>query len=725
MKIPGTTGWAALGKLLQWEAAAALGEDLQLPPELAQAELSDKLLASPADGDAAHPTDESEIEPRSRIDTMQSSSFDPSIDERMTYTATLPSTNDLHAHLTEQDTSDEEDVDWVTINLTANATGDNTDLEMTQAAPAAIRDFREVNVLGRGGEVWANALMKAVWPYVARHIADTLRKVLSATLTASLRVCSVSLGDEGPSLSHTQIVKLTDGSLRMNTRLDWNANTDIVIDAGPGTGLVGVSAGINNLQVHGDLSVILGPPCASVPFFNAAQVFFPNKPATEIRLSGLGIIAETLPGVSQALRRAVEDGIASLVVLPNRVGLTLNRGLSPLSSARSRCPPPMGVLFLQAAGVKGLSQAQQSLLWCDETLQTKVRFRLAAAGAPGACFPLFCTTQQVVCEVLDQRDVSIASCTAALDMPPGDESLAGSCSSASSAASSSSSPACAPQAPQKLVPGKVNTLKLHPCGTVKVRVEWRRHRNGRYTDAALGTPPRAGTSSPQTPESGGERPGACVPEDGPAAAAQQEPVTLVALELAHMAIQPPPTETELLPLRIAATAGGRFLALSAPGKAAWTRGDQQARNDMLLGVIARMNDLCLDPSVVASVVGLPQTLVEEYYRLASAEVPEWLDRAKAEYELRSALENPFFNEVQYFLVPASQQAVTLELVATTPGGKDAKDAREALAVFSVKLAPEDMVVGPFHFTPVDPRIGGTACTLTGRIVRNSLPYFGP
>eukprot|EP01063_Lacrimia_lanifica_P006477 TRINITY_DN1396_c0_g1_i1.p1 TRINITY_DN1396_c0_g1~~TRINITY_DN1396_c0_g1_i1.p1 ORF type:complete len:946 (+),score=314.56 TRINITY_DN1396_c0_g1_i1:153-2990(+) len=558
-------------------------------------------------------------------------------------------------------------------------------------------DITTHDIIGEGGEVWVNALIRTTWPYVAEHISATLRRViepaLSNAVTGALRLCSVSLGNTCPALGTTKVARLPDGSLRVDTHATWDAECDIVIDVGPGTSHVGISAGVDSLKLDGELTLLLGPPCPTPPYFNALQLYFPNTPDVVLRLTGLGMVASSLPGVTDAIHNAVSDALAAVAVLPNRVGIVINPSLTPLEAARSRCSPPLGALRIEVRDVSVVGRTPTLFGWSEDAVQATAitvavgsTERTVAVDAPrgdGAAFLVFSDAQLVTLRALDDAGRVLATASA---------KVADLCNN--------------------------TEVKFDPVGTAVLECAWQKV--ARPDEPA--EPSEAGTMDDYdtlTPEGGRAVPSF---EDVDPPPLPPQAASMIVVELGAMHVQPPAADTDLTErMKVRVVANGVAVHTSAAGGARWTRGDQSSRNQLLVDTLHRVEELGLPTETAADVLGLPVRLVEEYRALEEHEEGDaadarqaWLDEARRVHEALTALSAPTFAEGVYCLVPGDAGAVTFELVSAKTG--------TCYATHTADIPADGVVEGPFAFTPTGEGVGRDVCSLTARVLRSQITF---
>ncbi|CAB1330122.1 unnamed protein product, partial [Coregonus sp. 'balchen'] len=99
-------------------------------------------------------------------------------------------------------------------------------------------------------------------------------------------------------------------------------------------------AGVNGIQLHGKLRVILEPLIGDVPLVGAITMFFIHRPKLDINWTGLTNILD-IPGLNAMSDTMIMDAIASYLVLPNRLTIPL---VANLHIAQLRSPLPRGVV---------------------------------------------------------------------------------------------------------------------------------------------------------------------------------------------------------------------------------------------------------------------------------------------------------------------------------------------------------------------------------------------
>uniref|UniRef100_A0A452UD69 Extended synaptotagmin-2 n=1 Tax=Ursus maritimus TaxID=29073 RepID=A0A452UD69_URSMA len=111
-------------------------------------------------------------------------------------------------------------------------------------------------------------------------------------------------------------------------------------------------AGVQSIQIHGTMRVILEPLIGDMPLVGALSVFFLRKPLIEINWTGLTNLLD-IPGLNGLSDTIILDIISNYLVLPNRITVPL---VSEVQIAQLRFPIPKGVLrihFIEAQDLQG------------------------------------------------------------------------------------------------------------------------------------------------------------------------------------------------------------------------------------------------------------------------------------------------------------------------------------------------------------------------------------
>lgn len=103
----------------------------------------------------------------------------------------------------------------------------------------------------------------------------------------------------------------------MDLELFYASDCDINFSLG------GMRGGIKDFSISGMVRVIMKPLIAKMPLVGGLQVFFLNNPAIDFNLVGVVDLLD-MPGLSDMLRKIIVEQIAAVMVLPNKLPITLS-----------------------------------------------------------------------------------------------------------------------------------------------------------------------------------------------------------------------------------------------------------------------------------------------------------------------------------------------------------------------------------------------------------------
>ncbi|XP_039692843.1 extended synaptotagmin-2 isoform X4 [Pteropus medius] len=203
---------------------------------------------------------------------------------------------------------------------------------------------------------WLNKTVKHMWPFICQFIEKLFRE----TIEPAVRGANTHLS----TFSFTK-VNMGQQPLRVNGVKAYTENVDkrqIILDLQ--ISFVGnceidleikryfCRAGVQSIQIHGTMRVILEPLIGDMPLVGALSIFFLRKPLLEINWTGLTNLLD-IPGLNGLSDTIILDIISNYLVLPNRITVPL---VSEVQIAQLRFPIPKGVLrihFIEAQDLQG------------------------------------------------------------------------------------------------------------------------------------------------------------------------------------------------------------------------------------------------------------------------------------------------------------------------------------------------------------------------------------
>lgn len=172
-----------------------------------------------------------------------------------------------------------------------------------------------------------NDLLAQLWPYLnvaaSKTVKETVEPMFAELLPSpfkGMKFSRVDLGAVPIAFGRVDVIARTKDSIQLDLDLDWDGKSDIALDV-PIVGLVGVE----HVKLRGRLSLIMQPLVTVMPVVGAVQVAFINAPFVDVDFKGAANIADSslLKG---SIRKVINQVVASLMVLPNRMLIPLNPG---------------------------------------------------------------------------------------------------------------------------------------------------------------------------------------------------------------------------------------------------------------------------------------------------------------------------------------------------------------------------------------------------------------
>jgi Ca2+-dependent lipid-binding protein len=151
-------------------------------------------------------------------------------------------------------------------------------------------------------------------------------------------------------------------TIKLDLDVHWAGEMDIEMACGA------LGFGIQHVTFVGRLSVLMRPLVPILPLVGAMQIAFINPPAIEFDMTGLAQVAD-FSGVDSAVRGIIDDIIAGMLVLPNRMLVKVD----PANDYYATYLPPMGLIRIKIETGTGFS-TQAGLIKDVPDLYCAVKF---------------------------------------------------------------------------------------------------------------------------------------------------------------------------------------------------------------------------------------------------------------------------------------------------------------------------------------------------------------
>ncbi|XP_037372446.1 extended synaptotagmin-2 isoform X2 [Talpa occidentalis] len=203
---------------------------------------------------------------------------------------------------------------------------------------------------------WLNKTVKHMWPFICQFIEKLFRETIEPAVRGAnthLSTFSFSKVDVGQQPLRINGVKVYTENVDkrqiiLDLQISFVGNCEIDLEIKR----YFCRAGVQSIQVHGTMRVILEPLIGDMPLVGALSLFFLRKPLLEINWTGLTNLLD-IPGLNGLSDTIILDIISNYLVLPNRITVPL---ISEVQIAQLRFPIPKGVLrihFIEAQDLQG------------------------------------------------------------------------------------------------------------------------------------------------------------------------------------------------------------------------------------------------------------------------------------------------------------------------------------------------------------------------------------
>ncbi|XP_075146495.1 extended synaptotagmin-like protein 2 isoform X3 [Haematobia irritans] len=209
---------------------------------------------------------------------------------------------------------------------------------------------------------WVNKILKQLWPNANHYARSLVKTTIEPAVAESLanykmsgfRFDRIILGTIPPRIGGVKVYTQNIGRNEIIMDLDLFYASDCDINFYLGS----IKGGIKDFQIHGWVRVVMKPLIRSMPLIGGLQIFFLNNPNIDFNLVG-AIDFMDMPGLSDLLRRIIVEQIGNIMVLPNKLPITLS---DEVPATSLKMPEPEGVLRIHVVEAKDLMKKDISML---------------------------------------------------------------------------------------------------------------------------------------------------------------------------------------------------------------------------------------------------------------------------------------------------------------------------------------------------------------------------
>merc|ERR1711939_314153 len=170
-----------------------------------------------------------------------------------------------------------------------------------------------------------NDIVKQLWPNInaagskmVKEIVEPMFKTMLPGPLSTLHFTKIDLGPVPLRLSNAKTTKTEADGIKLDLNVDWVGKADIELDADYIPAM-----GVESVQLHGRLSILLCPLTNVIPLIGAAQITFINPPVLKLDFTGAANVAD-FSLIDDTVRSVILGIINSMFTLPNRFLLKLD-----------------------------------------------------------------------------------------------------------------------------------------------------------------------------------------------------------------------------------------------------------------------------------------------------------------------------------------------------------------------------------------------------------------
>lgn len=170
-------------------------------------------------------------------------------------------------------------------------------------------------------------ILHQVWPNANYFAKDLVKDVIEPKVAEALseyklngfKFDRIMLGTIPPRIGGVKVYdkNTSRNEIILDMDLFYASDCDINFQ------LAGMRAGIKDFQIHGMIRVIMKPLISKMPLVGGLQIFFLNNPDIDFNLVGVADLLD-MPGLSDMLRRIIVEQIGAIMVLPNKLPISLS-----------------------------------------------------------------------------------------------------------------------------------------------------------------------------------------------------------------------------------------------------------------------------------------------------------------------------------------------------------------------------------------------------------------
>ncbi|XP_055342694.1 extended synaptotagmin-2-like [Paramacrobiotus metropolitanus] len=207
---------------------------------------------------------------------------------------------------------------------------------------------------------WFNRMMHQLWPFMNLYLQNLIISIMEPAVNNALPKIMkfeferITMGDEAPRVGGMKVYKehIARGEIVMDAQILYAGDCEVKARVGK------FRIGFNQITLQGTMRIIFKPLVREMPFVGGITAFFLSTPAVDFNLTDLADVMD-IPGLSELMRKVVQEQINYFTVLPNKITIPLIQNLSKYDL---KFIPPDGVLRVFIAEAQELERADVGLI---------------------------------------------------------------------------------------------------------------------------------------------------------------------------------------------------------------------------------------------------------------------------------------------------------------------------------------------------------------------------
>ncbi|CDF36700.1 unnamed protein product [Chondrus crispus] len=213
--------------------------------------------------------------------------------------------------------------------------------------------------------VWLSTIIQELWPYAANIVQTTLKEYVEPALIAAIpkglptpQFTKIDVGNDGLAIERVQVFQRSNAGtddvpvIEADIRYEGTPVIEMCVQ-----GYRHYSFGVTNTKIEGRVEVLMSPLLDRIPLFAAMQIAFINPPKLDYTLTGFAALGDQ-SFIKGTMRRVVEDLLASMAVLPNRIAFKV----APETDFFHFVSKPVGIFRVAALSGSGFPSTDRHVL---------------------------------------------------------------------------------------------------------------------------------------------------------------------------------------------------------------------------------------------------------------------------------------------------------------------------------------------------------------------------